>query len=432
MHLTIKKTLILKGKVTAPNSKSHSVRALILATLSDGKSILQNVLHADDTQNAIHVCKELGAIVSASDDKLIIESKGPPFKISNSEIHSGNSGITTHFLMPILGLRKNSDEAIILNCSEQMRARPIKPLVDALTHLGLHIHYLKNKNTLPIRLSGKLIGGKTEVDGTTSQYLSALLFALPCAQSDSEITVTNLQERPYVEMTLDYLKTQSIQLHHQILGNKDIYKIKGGQHYQANHLSIPGDFSSASYLIAAAVLLPGEVIVQGLDMTDAQGDKKLISILQVMGADIVVQSSCLHIRGGKPLTGIKIDVSDIPDLLPTLAVIGTYASGKTEMNNAAHARIKETDRIHSMAEGLTRLGAKVEQQQEKLTVYQSQLRGNHVKGYGDHRTVMALSVAGMMAEGTTFIDDGDAIDKTFPRFVTVMQSLGAKMEISDA
>ena len=432
MNLIINKTLTLNGQVIVPGSKSQSIRAIMLASLCEGESTLINTLHSDDTQDAINVCRSLGAKISESGHALTIKSMGLPLKLITTEIHSGNSGVTTHFVMPILGLRENADQPIILNCGEQMRARPVKPLVEALTRLGLSIKYLENNNTLPISISGALKGGKTYIDGMSSQYLSALLFALPCAPFDSEINVKNLQERPYAEMTLEWLKNQGILFHHLSTGNLDTYNIKGGQSYKNICATIPGDFSSASYLIAASVLIPGEVILQGLNMADPQGDKQLVGILQKMGADIVIHPTHLRIRGGKRLSGIKIDANDIPDLLPTLAVVGTYASGKTEIYNVAHARIKETDRIQSMAKGLTNMGAKIDEQDDGLIIYQSALKGAPVKGYGDHRTVMALSIAGMIADGETIIDDGEAIHKTFPTFITIMQSLGANMEVESA
>lgn len=432
MNLIVKKTATLNGQVSPPGSKSQSIRAIILASLCRGKSELRNVLSASDTEDAMRVCRDMGAVMTESDHALTITGAGLPFDIQTEALYSGHSGVTTHFIMPLTGFRKNSDHPIMLDGSSQMRARPINPLVDALRHLGLQIDYLKNPNTLPIRLSGKLTGGQTVVDGTTSQYLSALLFALPCAPSDSELIVHNLQERPYVEMTLQWLSRQGIQLDHCVKGAADIWKIKGGQSYQPFNIVIAGDFSSSSCLIAAAALIPGEVILQGIDMTDPQGDKQLVYILREMGADIEIQPTRLKIRGGKKLTGIKIDASDIPDLLPVLAVIATKASGKTEICAVAHARIKETDRIRSMFDGLSRMGANITEQDDGLIIYESVLQGAEVKGYGDHRTVMALALAGMIAEGITLIDESEAIHKTFPEFVETMQSIGAKMESDDA
>lgn len=427
MSLIINRTFSLNGKVSPPSSKSHSIRALILASICNGQSVLKNVLHADDTNSAVRVSQELGAQLQQADDIITVNSRGLPLQLTTTTLNSGNSGITTHFILPVLGLRSDPNTPITLNCLPQMQNRPISPLIKSLNDLGMKIEYLETPNRLPVSISGALVGGNTDVDGTTSQYLSALLIALPCAPKDSIISVKNLQERPYVAMTLKYLTDQDIKYHHHYKNKTDIYEIMGRQQYRNFSTTIPNDFSSASYIIAAAVLIDGETLIENIDMNDPQGDKALVHILKVMGADIEIKNNTLHIRGGKALTGIKIDAKDIPDLLPTLAVIGTYALGKTEIENIEHARIKETDRIHSMATGLKALGAKIEEHQDKIIVYQSKLTGGAVAGHDDHRTIMALTIAGMIANGTTIIDNHQAINKTFPQFIHIMQSLGAKI-----
>lgn len=430
MQLTIHKTLALSGSATIPSSKSHNIRAMLLAMLAPGNTTLLNSLSCDDTMDAIKACELLGTHITREENALHIESKGLPLQTHTSAIYTGNSGITTHFIMPLLGLRQNNQQPIVLDCGAQMRTRPIHSLVNALKNLGLTIEYLNNPHELPVAISGSLQGGKTEVDGITSQYLSALLLALPCATNDSEIIVKDLCERSYVEMTLNYLQQQKIVYQHQQIKNFDIYTIPGKQKYQNFHATMPGDFSSASYFIAAAALMPSRVELHGLNMQDPQGDKKIVTILQQMGADIRINTAHLTICGGHPLTGLKIDASDIPDLLPTLAVIATTATDKTEIYNVSHARIKETDRIHSMADGLTRLGAKIDVNEDGMTIYPSKLQGAHVDSYGDHRTAMALSIAGLIAKGETTIRNYGAINKTFPNYTALMQSLGAKMEVS--
>jgi 3-phosphoshikimate 1-carboxyvinyltransferase len=428
MKLRAQKTNHLQGEVTIPSSKSQSIRALVLSLVAPGESVLHNILDSEDTLDALRVCRALGAKMTESGSTLLVKSPGLPLQVLDNVLYSGSSGITTRFIMPFLGLRKNTEQPIVLNCSEQMRARPIASLVSALRNLGMTITYIEKEGVLPIQLTGDLIGGETSVEGLTSQYVSALLLALPCAPQDSIVTVKDLHERPYVEMTLNWLREQKVFFKHEIAPGLDTFIIKGGQSYQPFSTKIPGDFSSASYFIAAAALIPGEVVLKGLSMNDPQGDKRLVAILQEMGADIVVSTHSLRIQGGKPLRGIKIEANEIPDLLPTLAVIGTYAMGKTEIVNVAQARIKETDRIHSMTEGLTRMGAKIEEQADGMTIYQSQLGGASVKGYGDHRTVMALGVAGMLAAGVTQIEEYEAIHKTFPTFLELMRALGALME----
>lgn len=429
MNLHVQSTMSLTGQVLVPSSKSQSIRALLLALLAPGTSTLSNLLVSDDTHDATSIVQALGADTIVKDHQLLLTSSGYPLTTTARSINTGNSGITTHFVMPLLGLRKHADHEIILDCGEQMRARPIHELVNTLRTLGLTISYLKKENMLPIAVSGKLLGGDAEVNGITSQYISALLVALPCAPNTSHITVKNLHERSYMQMTLEWLDQQQIDYSHQHSNDTDIFIIKGQQHYKKFSTTISGDFSSASYLIAAGVLLSGTIELTGLNMDDSQADKRLVTILQDMGADIIIHSDRLIIHGGKILHGTTIDANDIPDLLPTLAVIGTQAIGKTTIVNVPHARIKETDRIHSMTQGLTRLGAKIEEHPDGMTIHQSSLTGAQVDGYGDHRTVMALSLAGLLASGETIIEGCEAINKTFPAFITLMRALGANMEV---
>lgn len=432
MNLVVKKTHdILSGSVTPPSSKSQSIRGLIFALLAKGKSTLTNILYSDDVQDAINVCQLLGAEIAISDSTLDLTSTGIPIRSTVERIYSGNSGITTCFIMPLLGLRHNALHTIVLDCGDQMRARSTQPLVDVLNNLGLTIKHVDKFGFLPVSISGRLQGGNAEISGINSQFLSALLISLPCAPLNSTIIVKDLYERPYVEMTLEWLRHRNIVFDHEQTENRDIYYIKGGHKYSKFYIDIAGDFSSASYLIAAAVLNASHVELHGLRMEDPQGDKRLVTILQKMGADIQIAPYKLIIHGGKQLKGIAIDANDIPDLLPTLAVIGTYAEGKTDIINVEHARLKETDRIHSITEGLMRLGAKVYEYKDSITVYQSSMRGARVNGYGDHRTVMALSIAGMLADGETVIEGSEAINKTFPEFVKTMQLLGANMKLMD-
>lgn len=428
MNIVSTKTIKLSGTVIPPSSKSQTIRGLIVATLASGTSILKNPLNSDDTQAAIDTCRRLGVQITEEQGTLIIESPGAGLiEPIQHVLNTRNSGITTRFVMPVLGLRKDLEENIIVDCGEQMKKRPISPLIDALNSLGMNVRSNEMQGNLPVSVSGTLIGGATSIDGMTSQYISALLLSLPCAKKDSIVTVEDLHERPYVLMTRAWLDEQNIGYSYRQEEKKDIYEIKGGQKYHPIDKMIPGDFSSASYLIAAGVLINGEIELQGLDMDDHQGDKRLVYILQEMGAQIEIYKDRLRIYGGKKLHGIIIDANDIPDMVPTLAVVGTQAQGVTEIINVEQARIKETDRIHSMTEGLTKMGAKIEEKKDGLVIYQSPLHGTQVHGYDDHRTVMALSLAGMLADGETIVDTGEAITKTFPNYVEVMQKLGANI-----
>lgn len=430
--LRVGKTAVLKGAVTPPGSKSQAIRAIFSALLARGESVLHYLPDSDDVLTALDVCRQLGGQVRQVGDQWHIIGQGVPLPSCAKEINTGNSGLTTRLVMPILGLRQAAKQPIRLHCGDQMQKRPIQPLVSALRALGLTIASMETSEPWPMRLSGRLSGGDVLVSGVSSQYLSALLFSLPCVAQSSTIRVSHLNERPYVAMTLRCLQQSGFLYAHRYDREacEDIYTLPGGQQWSPLNQTMAVDFSSVGYLLAAAVLLPSQVVLQGITSDDGQGDQRLITILQTMGADIVVEAAQkqLIIRGGRPLCGCVIDAKDIPDLLPTLAVIATQASGKTVIRKAAHARMKETDRIHAMVEGLRRMGAKVAEHEDGLTVYQSTLHGvNNLKGYDDHRTVMAFALAGMLATGETVIEGARCVRKTFPQFVTMMQSLGAKM-----
>lgn len=431
MHLIIKKNSKFSGNIFLPSSKSETIRGFYFSLLAKGNSEIHHFLESDDTQDALSVCRALGATLQKNNNNVMIQSEGIPFNIPNNYIYTGNSGITTHFILPLLGFRQNPTEFVTVESGKQMQQRSIKTFVSALRQLGLKIEYVQQDGFLPLKISGTLLGGNANLDGITSQYLSALLIALPLALKDSILTVKNLHERPYVNMTLRWLEEQNIAYSHQHIEQEDIYHIKGRASYNNFQKKMSGDFSSASYFIAASLLLHGNVTLEGLNMHDAQGDKQLISLMRNAGANIEILPSTVNIQGGKSLQGMDIDAKDIPDLVPTLAVIGTQMKTRMKIYNVPNARLKETDRIHSMTDGLRRLGAKIEEFEDGMIIYPSQLMGNKLKGFHDHRTVMALSVAAMCAEGETIIENAEAIHKTFPEYVKLMQTLGAAITISE-
>lgn len=421
MRIVVKKTDLLQGVTTLPGSKSEAIRALIFALLSPGSSFIQNLPEGEDVQDALRALEAMGGLIEQGAEGLKMTGVRQPA----TEIYTGNSGITTRFLLPLLGLRADPQHPVILDCGKQMRARPILPLIEALNNLGMEIC----TRDYPLEVRGALLGGKTSVSGLSSQFLSALLIALPLAPHDSEISVVNLNERPYVDMTLHWLRRLGVVFKHERESGLDVFHIVGGQRYQALHTVLPGDFSSASYFIAAGLLTPGQVILEGLNVHDTQGDKQFIEIVRKMGGDIKIENGNIIVQGGRALKGIRIDANEIPDLLPTLSVLGTIAEGKTEILNVPQARLKETDRIHSMAEGLRAMGAQIEELPDGMIISHSRLQGTTVKGYGDHRTVMALSLAGMVADGETIIDEAESVNKTYPRFFTEMKRLRANIDM---
>jgi 3-phosphoshikimate 1-carboxyvinyltransferase len=339
-------------------------------------------------------------------------------------INVGNSGTTARLIAGVATLGPHAGYTVITG-DQQTRKRPMGTLITALNSLGAMVYSTTGDGTLPIVIRGKLRGGETTVEGVSSQFVSSLLLCCPLTEDNTVIYVNHLNERPYVEMTLWWLNKQGVHYQHSGLEH---FEIMGGQRYQPFKERIAADFSSATFFLCAAAITGSELVLQGLDMEDPQGDKKVIEVLEAMGAAIDTTEEGITVRGGQ-LRGIEVDMNDIPDALPSLAVVGCMAEGKTALRNVKHARLKETDRITAMARELTKLGARVEELEDGMVVHRSDLTGTQLDGHHDHRIVMSLAVAGLAAEGTTTIDSAEAIAATFPNFAKLMVSAGADMAL---
>ena len=312
----------------------------------------------------------------------------------------------------------------VLTGDEQIIRRPVQPLIGALQDLGAEVYSTRNNGLPPVVVRGPLKGGKTRLRGIVSQYISSLLIHCPLIEKDSEIEVYDVHEKPYIQMTMGWLDRQGIR--YEVSDDFAHYRVFGGQSYRGQEVTIPGDFSSATFFLVAGSIMDGDITLLGLDMDDAQGDKRVVTYLKEMGARINVAKDAIRVKGGA-LKGVELDMADTPDALPAMAVAGCFARGKTVIRNAANARLKETDRIAVMAKELTRLGAKVEELPDGLIVYESTLKGCPVKGYGDHRVVMSLAVAGLAIPGRIDVDTAEAVEVTVPNFVDLMQKLGGKI-----
>ena len=421
MNLLVRKST-LEGSIEIPASKSHTIRAVIVASLAGGKSRIVGPLDSGDTRSAVIACRALGAEIETGGDWVVTGFGGNP-KLQVSEIDVGNSGTSLRLTIGVAALQ---EEEVIFDGDASLRTRPLQPLLDALNNLGASTYSIEDNGCCPISIRGKMRGGKTEVSGVTSQYLSSLLISTPLLEEDTEIRVIDLHERPYVEMTLAWLDQQ--QIHYQREG-WETFRVRGRQGYRQFDRRVPGDFSSATFPLCAAVITPSHLMLKGLDMNDTQGDKEVITMLKSMGADIQINEEGILVTSGE-LRGCVLDLNNTPDALPALAVVGCYAKGETILKNVAQARIKETDRIKVMAKELSKMGADIEEMEDGLIIRQSKLKGTRVRGYHDHRVVMALSLAGMMAQGETEIDSAESIDITFPGYVEKMCQLGARMKLN--
>ena len=419
MRLLVERSAI-GGAVRIPGSKSHTIRALTVATLAEGTSRIYEPLDSLDTQACLRVCRGLGARIRTGDDWLVEGTGGRP-ACPDDVLDVGNSGTTLYVTLAMAALGTGW---CVFTGDEQIRARPAGPLLEALRALGAQAFSTRGNACAPLAVRGPLAGGKVAIACPTSQYLTSLLLAAPLAGGDTEIEVLELNERPYVEMTLGWLDDQGIRCEREGL---ERFTVPGGQAYRPFERAIPADFSSATFFLCAAALCGSEVTVLGLEREDTQGDKAVVDHLAAMGAGVEWLDGGVRVRGGA-LEGGTFDLNATPDALPALAATACFASGETRLLHVPQARIKETDRLAVMREELTKMGGRVEELPDGLVIQGGGLEGAAVDGRGDHRVVMALAVAGLAAEGRTEIATAESAAVTFPTFVELMNSLGARIE----
>ena len=419
MILSVEKSE-LSGSVRIPASKSHTVRAVAVASLAEGTSRIQNPLISSDTRSAADVYRGLGAQIEIGSDWVVRGVCGRP-SVPDDVLSVGNSGTTLYMAMGSAALAGGTS---IFTGDEQIRSRPAGPLITAIEELGAEAFSTRGNGAPPLLIKGPAKGGRIILDGSkTSQYLSSLLINCPLLEQDTEIEVIRAVETPYIEMTLSWLKSEGIMYKRE---GFDWFSIPGGQSYPAFSKSIPGDFSSATFFLCAAAVSGSTLTLLGLDMKDSQGDKAVVEMLGAMGAQIEEIPEGIRITG-RALCGGDFDLSATPDALPAMAVAACFAEGRTRLGNVAQARLKETDRISVMRQELSKMGAQIEETPDGLVIEGGPLRAARVSGHGDHRIVMALAVAGLMCKGRTKIDTAEAAGITFPNFVELMTGAGADM-----
>ena len=394
---------------------------MTLSTLAHGKSTIRHPLVSSDCLAAVGAGRLFGAKIDIG-DSWEVEGVGGRPHIPENVVDVKNSGTTLNFFMGTAALVEGTT---VLTGDGQIVRRPVAPLIEALRGLGAEAYSTRNNGLPPVVVKGRIRGGKTRFRGIVSQYASSLLIHCPLIEKDSELEIFDVHEKPYIQMTMGWLDKQGIRYE----ASEDLthFKIYGGQSYHGQNVTVPGDFSSATFFLVAGAIINGDITLLGLDMKDLQGDKQVVSYLQEMGAEIHSERGGIRIRGGS-LKGVELDLGDTPDALPAMAVAGCFARGKTVIRNVANARLKETDRISVMAKELGRLGARVEELPDGLMIHESSLRGCPVKGHGDHRVVMALAVAGLAIPDRTEVDTAESVQVTFPNFVELMQTVGAKIQ----
>ena len=412
----------LRGEICVPGSKSHTIRGIAAALLAEGESVVRHPLQSADTLSVLRAASELGLAVRENDQEWRFQGRGGAFRPVSQPLDLGNSGTG---LCILSALAATQAFPCHFDGDASLRSRSLQSELEALAALGARQASTAGK--CPLMVCGPLAGGETTVDGSNSQYLTALLFAAPLAARATDIRLRFLREKPYVEMTLAWLRRCGIE----VTAEDDFlhFHVPGQQRYQAFSATIPADFSTAAFPLAAGLLAGGGVVMRNLDFADVQGDKVIFDFAAAMGASIQQTSAGVLVKPPKSrLRGRQFDLNACPDTLPVMAVLGAYAQGETVLANVAQARQKETDRIACMARELTKMGGRVTERPDGMVITGGTLQGAELSGCGDHRIVMALAVAALAADGPSVIDGAEAAAVTYPGFVEDFRRLGAVLE----
>ena len=406
----------LRGEVEVPPSKSAAHRAMFCAALAEGRSVLRKIAPSDDMPATLGAVRAIGRSAALSGDTL--EISGPCAAPSAAAVDCRESGSTLRFFIPVLGALGIPAE---LTGRGRLPQRPIGCYLDCLPPHGLR---METAGGLPLGLSGKLTPGEYALPGNiSSQFLTGLLLALPLLGGDSVLRLTTpLESAGYVDMTLDVMRAFGVQAE-AVPGG---WKIPGGQRYRAREYAVEGDWSQAAFFLEAAAL-GGEITLRGLRPDSTQGDRAALGLFSRWGVRAGWEGGRLSAAPGT-WRELSVDASQIPDLVPALAATAARAPGRTRIYNAGRLRLKESDRLRAMAQGLAALGVPVEEGPDSLEITGGPVRGGKVEGFHDHRIVMAFAVLACAAEGPVQITDAESVSKSYPAFWADLKRMGGNID----
>ena len=419
--LTLEPISAVHGDVHLPGSKSISNRVLLLAALAEGETTVTNLLVSEDTHHMLTALDQLGVQVTGEGETVQITGKAGPLVDDNRhlELYLGMAGTAFRPLTAALCLGSGT---FTLTGNARMLERPVGHLVDALHTLGGSVRYLGEAGYPPLEVHGTgLKGGITRIRGDiSSQFLTSLLMAAPLAHAPVTVEVIGEQvSKPYLDITLALMARFGVTANHE---HHQRFEVPSARYIAPGEFLVEGDASSATYFLAAAAIAGGPVRVYGVGRNSVQGDIAFLDVLSAMGATVDVAREHVEVRGGK-LTGVDLDLNAIPDAAMTVAVMALFAQGPTRIRNIYNWRVKETDRLAAMAAELAKLGARVTEERDTLTVVPPQaLKPAQIATYGDHRMAMCFSLAALGGVPVT-IEDPDCVAKTFPDYFNVLASL---------
>lgn len=408
----------IDAKVCVPGSKSLTHRAFIVAALANGESHLENILYAEDTMLTASALNQMGVNIRIDGKTATVVGRAGKIFAPKKEVYLGNSGTSMRLLTAISAL---GDGRFILTGDSRMKQRPIADLLDALNLLGVSAYSIDKSGCPPVAIEAKgIMGGRTGIKtNISSQFLSGLLLVAPYAKNDVIIEVIgNLPSKPYIDLTLKVMEDFGVRIDYEDYKH---FFIPSRQVYKARDYTIEGDLSSASYFFATAAILKGKVTVFPIDIDSKQPDIGFLGILEEMGCKAMAKQSEVTVIGGD-LKGVSVDMNAMPDLVPTLAVVASFAKGDTIIKNVAHLRAKECDRLSVIATELMNMGVKVEEKEDGLIIKGGDLEGAIIETYNDHRIAMSFAIAGLRVPGIKIINPA-CVNKSFPEFWDILENL---------
>ena len=419
MNCKVSKSM-LHGKIICPYNKTYTHRAIFLASLSTGKSIIKHALKSNDIAATLNACKNFGAKIYENNESITVENNN--CSVINTFIDAQNSGTTIRIATAISSL---FDKEIILSGDDSLKQRPMQPLLDALSYLGAKHSSVNGKP--PIKIRGKIKGGEITICGTlSSQFISAIMMIAPCTDIGITINITgNVVSKHYIDATIVSMNKFGVTVN--IIQPYKKYFISH-QKYIPTTFNVPSDFSNLALLLSASVLIGNNMYIE-IENTDLpQGDILMIDILKSMGVDIVFDNNLIHVRSNNNnLTGGKFDLSNNPDLLPPLSILSLKSSKPIEIFNVKHARYKETDRLSIISRELKKLGLNITEYDDGIILNKiTDLHTASLNAKKDHRLFMAFCIAGMYI-GDCVITDPDSINVSYPTFITDLNNIGGKI-----
>ena len=418
MRITVEKSEI-HGRIAAPSSKSMTHRAVICSALAQGRSRVERPLSADDTEATLRVVQALGVAVEKLKGSWIIE--GGDLNPPTEALDCGESGTTLRLMTAVCALVEGPS---VLKGGPSLSGRPVEPLLDALRQLGVECGSRGGNPPVKVHGKGGFEGGEVSIRGDiSSQFVSALLLIAPFAREQLRVKVTTkLESAPYVGMTLDAMRAFGVQAEASE-GYREITVKR--QAYTPTTFSVEGDWSSGAYMLAAGALA-GKVSVENLHSESRQADAAIAEILGEMGVEPQFRGQGVSVESTE-LKGIDWDLTDSPDLFPVVATLCSAANGESSLRGLKRLRLKESDRIASMVEGLSRMGVKTESSDETMIIHGGAPEGAVIDPHDDHRIAMAFEVLGLAARGETTIKDAGCVSKSYPDFWEDLENLGARI-----